>query len=156
MGSADWKALLDECSCCAPRNGDLVGPWGIPVRKGAWRTVPLNLSLSASDLQHLSSKYRNFRPHDFWLYRVKLAWPFLYMAHDYDGRFQWIVRFIENGPDFLAAEFLEIMEPGVVADRSESTVWVAQILGDLLPASWFAFIDEDRPDMGWRWRAPGR
>lgn len=154
MRSADRKALLDECLRCAPRNSDSVGTWGIPVRRGAWRTIPLNLSLSAGDLQHLSSTYRDFRPHVFWLYRLKFAWPLLYMVHDYDGRFQWIVRFIENGADFLAAEFLEMMESGVVPNPSESTVWVAQILGDLIPKSRFSFVDEDRPDLGWRWRAP--
>ncbi|MEK6244359.1 MAG: hypothetical protein AABM33_07630 [Pseudomonadota bacterium] len=154
--STDWRELLEECSRCAPRNGDSVGTWGIPVRRGAWRTIPLNLSLSAGDLRHLSSEYRDFRPHEFWLYRLKVTWPFLYMVHDYDGRFQWIVRFIEKEADIHAAEFLETVEPGVAPDPSESTVWVAQILGDLIPKSWFSFVDEDRPDLGWRWQAPGK
>lgn len=154
--STDWRALLDECSRCAPRNGDSVGTWGITVRRGAWRTIPLNLSLSAGDLQHLSSEYRNFRLHDFWIYRVKFAWPLLYMVHDYDGEFQWIVRFIEKEADFLAVEFLESVDPRAVPGLSANVVWIAQILGDLIPESRFAFVDEDQPDKGWRWRAPGK
>lgn len=153
--STDWKALRDECSSCV---NDFYSDdtWRVPFRKGAWRTVPLNLILSAGDLQHLSSTYRAFQAHDFWCYRLKFAWPFLYMVHDLVGQCQWIVRFIGKEANFLAAEFLESVEPRAVPGSSESVVWVAQILGDLILETRFAFVDEDHPDGEWRWRSPGK